>query len=467
MITFATEFPLATGTSPESVLRLACDWVSGSPHTSIPESAFETLPTNESIQIKADAETVVLAAASTSDTSISGLQYQRLDDDLQWTTSIVAQSDVHETLFSLQISCESLGTATKLPPPKKPFIIKQVLKVLGGGSDGEIPVTDKPFTLGNGHADAAAALITGEAKNRLPIVYVSVGFDDELSVDPNRLATFVSGLAHVIVEPSREFSSRLRGLVGGKNVYGGTIGVYWPQSSARKSYYMERFGHDGLALQRAISDDLRQALANRRLTTTCTWPHLQEQLSRIRVSALREKGSSSVEAYVDAFDAELKAKEQRLAEADGEIQRLNSEIRRLAASSTSNTGSLLNVGKEHDLYPQELRDLLISMLSDSVRNVKDGSRRQHVLLDLLEINHPGNWAKETEASIKTALKDYRSMDAKTRSVLVDAGFSISEDGKHYKITFCDDPRYMFALPKTSSDHRAGKNAASEIVGTLF
>src|SRR5690606_28746382 len=122
---------------------------------------------------------------------------------------------------------------------------------------------------------------------------------------------------------------RLKALVDGRNVYGGTVGVYWPQSSARKSYYKERFGNDGVELQRAVANDLRQALANRRLTTDCTWPHLQEQLSRIRINALRERGSSSVEDYVNAFDAELKAKEQRLAEAEGEIQSLKAEIRRI------------------------------------------------------------------------------------------------------------------------------------------
>jgi hypothetical protein len=59
------------------------------------------------------------------------------------------------------------------------------------------------------------------------------------------------------------------------------------------------------------------------------------------------------------------------------------------------------------------------------------------------------------------------MDAKTRSALAKLGFDISEDGKHYKAVFQGDGRYTFSISKTSSDHRAGKNTASDINKKLF
>lgn len=467
MITFSTEFPLDPKNKAEDVLRLACEWLAGSPHTSLPDDAFDALPTDDAREVRAGNETAVFAVVSGSDSTIAGLQYRRLETELEWVTSIVARRDDKETLFSLQVSCEALGTAVRLPAPKKPYFIKQALASLGGGSDGEIPVGDRPFVLGEEDIPVAAALIKGEAKNRLPIVYVSVDFRDQLAVDPSELAAFVSGLAHVVVEPSRSFSAALRSVVDGRNVYGGTLGVYWPQSSARRTYYLDRYGRDPRALQRAISDDLRVALANRRLSGTCTWFHLQEQLSKQRVERLRKSGSASVEDFVAAFDDEIKAKDQRLADADEEIKRLNADLRRASASAGSSSAGLLKLGKEHDLWPGEIRDLVVSVLSDSLRNLKDGSRKQHLVLDLLEANPEGTSAPSMEAEIKASLKAYRSMDAKTRSTLVGLGFSISEDGKHYKATFRGDSRYMFTLPKTSSDHRAGKNVASDITSTLF
>lgn len=470
MITFSTEFPLAHGVSTEAVLRLACEWVTGSPHTSFAESNFAVSPTNEAIELRAGNETVTLASVATESSQMAGLLYRRADAGLEWSTSIVARREDSETLFSVLVSCESFGTAVSLPQAKKPYIIKQVLRSLGGGEDGEIPVTDKAFELGEAHASAAAALIEGEARNRLPIVYVSAGFDGEHTIDANSLAAYVSGLAHVVVEPSRAFSSKLRQLVDGRNVYGGTVGVYWPQSRARKSYYLSMFDNDPRALQRAIADDLRLALSNRRLSSRCTWSHLQEELSRLRVTQLREQGSSSLNDYVEAFDAELKAKEARLQEAEDEIQRLNAEIRRISASNSSMTaggGGLLALGKEHDLYPNEVRDTVVSILYSSLSGLRSNSRREHIVRDLIEANPLTDHAAELEREVKAALKDYRTMDAKVRSALIRLGFNLTEDGKHFKITFRGDSRYMFVLPKTSSDHRAGKNAASDITGALF
>lgn len=467
MITFSTEFPLDPKASAEDVLRLACEWLAGSPHTALPDDAFEQLPTNDSREVREAGESVILAAVTQNDHQMSGLQYRRLENNLEWVTSIVARQDSQETLFSLQVSCEALGTAVRLPAPKKPYFIKQALSVLGGGSDGEIPVGDKPFVLSEAEIPIAAALINGDAKNRLPIIYVSVAFNGQPAIAPKELATFVSGLAHVVVEPSRTFSAALRPLVAGRNVYGGTVGVYWPQSSARRTYYLDRFDGDTRSMQRALLEDLRVALANRRLSSACTWSHLQEQLSRQRIDRLKSAGSASVDEFVAAFDAEVKAKDKRLEDAESEIRALNAELRRASTTAGSSSAGLLKLGKEHDLWPAEIRELVVSVLRDSLRNLKEGSRRQHVVLDLLEANPEGTAIPEMEAEVKSALKAYRTMDAKVRSALTGLGFTITEDGKHYKATFRGDPRYMFTLPKTSSDHRAGKNAASEITSTLF
>jgi hypothetical protein len=59
------------------------------------------------------------------------------------------------------------------------------------------------------------------------------------------------------------------------------------------------------------------------------------------------------------------------------------------------------------------------------------------------------------------------MDAKTRNALGRLGFDLTDDGKHYKAVFQGDGRYTFSFSKTSSDHRTGKNLASDINNKLF
>jgi hypothetical protein len=86
---------------------------------------------------------------------------------------------------------------------------------------------------------------------------------------------------------------------------------------------------------------------------------------------------------------------------------------------------------------------------------------------LLLHNKASGTAATFEEEIKSIFKSYTDMDAKTRTALAKLGFDVSEDGKHYKAVFQGDGRYTFSISKTSSDHRAGKNLASDISNKLF
>lgn len=463
---FSTEFPIDSTRSVEDVVRLACEWISGSPHTNIKKCDLDELPTDAERTVSAESELVTLAISRGQDSTVGGLRYIRTENGLEWTTSIVSLKTDDRHLLSLQVSCEALSTAVRLPSPKKPYFIRQVLTKIGGGMDGEIPVTDKPFRLSDGEAGIAAALISGFAKNKLPIIYISAGFDGNLLVNPDELAQFVSGMAHVVVEPNREFSYNLKTLTNARNAFGGTVGVYWPESDARKSYFIDEDTPNQRAIQLEIAKDIRLALANRRLRSTCTWAHLQETISRKRFEWLKSQGSTAIEEYITAFDAEQAAKDGKLIEAEQEISRLHAEIRRLASAHQSSATGLITPGKEQDLYAHEIRDMIIATIEEALRTTHENSRRQHVLTDLLAANQPAGHGEMLENEIKSLFKTYRDMDTPTRNALLRLGFSISEDGKHYKLVFQGDRRYTFTLPKTSSDHRAGKNIASDINNAL-
>ncbi|HAZ61697.1 MAG TPA: hypothetical protein DCY89_09005 [Gammaproteobacteria bacterium] len=69
--------------------------------------------------------------------------------------------------------------------------------------------------------------------------------------------------------------------------------------------------------------------------------------------------------------------------------------------------------------------------------------------------------------LKQLLKGSSGVDAKVRRGLEEMGFTISEEGKHYKIVYQGDDRYTFTLPKSGSDYRGGLNAASDIARLLY
>lgn len=467
MANFSTEFPIDPKNTVEEVVSLACEWITGSPHTKIQEADLHDIPNNSERTVTVGEEQVTLAQSAATGLEIGGMRYVRTEDGLQWTTSIVTLKTAEKHLLSLQVICEAMNTAARLPPPKKPYFIRQALSELGGGADGEIPVTDRPFRLGEDEAQVAAALILGTARNTLPIVYVSAGYLDGHLVNPEELAKFVSGMAHVVVEPSRAFSFKVKGLTEAKNVYGGTVGVYWPNSHARKAYFLDDETPNPRAVQLEVAKDIRIALSNRRQVTLCTWSNLKESVARNRFEQLKAIGSTELQEYVEAFDAELAAKQARVDEAGEEIARLTAEIRRLSAATQSSSSGLIQRGAEQDLYQHEIADIVIDALADASRLARDGSRRQHVLQDLTKANSASGARQALEEEIKNLLKTYQDMDSKTRTALTRLGFDLSDDGKHYKAVFQGDGRYTFSLSKTSSDHRAGKNLASDINNAIF
>ncbi len=467
MANFSTEFPIDPRNGVEDVINLACKWIAGSPHSKMPRNVLSNVSVDSEWNYSNGNERVTIAAAKGEEYDIGGLRYVNVDKGLEWVTSIVSLKTTDRNLLSIQIYCEALSTTVRLPPPKKPYFIRQVLAELGGGMDGEIPVTEKPFRLGEDDSGVAAALMMGIANNKLPIVYVSAGFDGDYLINPDELAKFVSGMAHVVVEPSRAFSFKVKTLTNSSNVFGGTVGVYWPESNRRSAYFLDEDTPSQRAIQIDIAKDIRLALSNRRVRTNCTWNHLMETMSRRRYDLLKAQGSTELQAYIQVFDADQAAKDLKIAEAEQEILRLNAELKRVSSIGQPSGRGLVVSGKEQDLFDHEISDVVISALEEALRAVRDNSRRQHILNDLLSVNKSSGNGRRIEGGIKSLFKSYRDMDSRMKGALVKMGFEITEDGKHYKAIFQGDGRYTFAIPRTSSDHRAGRNTASDINNVLF
>lgn len=413
-------------------------------------------------------ESVDTLQVSAADEDATAIRYTRRDDGLEWLTTVVFSRTASDSWVGIRVSCESSHPAVRLPPAKKPVLVRTLLNDLGGASDGAIRVGGFPLRLDNTDIDVAARLIAGKADCRLPIVYLSAGFQGDYIVDGDHLAHELAGMAHVVVEPNRQFSLRLKIEVDSENVYGGTVGVYWPDGGGRRSFFIGREFESPDEVARAIFDEIRTALTNRRAFDRCTWAFVQESASRQAIQALRAAGSQEVEKYIETFDKELVAKTQRLENANKEITRLQMELRIYEARLAAGTGSLLRTGSEQDLYANEVLGIVRDAVADAKSRVPTGSRRQHVLTAVLQANPASeDIAGSMRDRLKQLLRGSKGMDAKIRRGLEEMGFSITEEGKHYKLAFQGDDRYLFTLPKSGSDHRGGLNAASDIGRLLF
>ena len=96
-----------------------------------------------------------------------------------------------------------------------------------------------------------------------------------------------------------------------------------------------------------------------------------------------------------------------------------------------------------------------------------GCKPWDVLNDILENNDYQNIRDERENMVKTMFKDYKTLSSTMRQQLLEMGFEVTEEGKHYRLTYFGDGRYKTTIAKTGSDWREGKNIAAVILKNMM
>ena len=80
----------------------------------------------------------------------------------------------------------------------------------------------------------------------------------------------------------------------------------------------------------------------------------------------------------------------------------------------------------------------------------------------MEINSERGEGREIFDALKNILSDGHDPKESDLKKLRALGFEIEDGSKHYKLKFHGNEKYCYALSKTPSDHRAGKNLFSDI-----
>lgn len=468
MLSFAAEFPVHSARSVEDFLSAIRLWVSGSPHTALNAPELQQLGSEGSWELSKGNESLQSLRAAREGYECASIRYARTDAGLQWSTSVTF-SKARDSCVAVRVFCDSIHPAVQLPPAKKPVIVRVLLRELGGGDDGDLQVSSSPTLLKNVDVDLAARLLGAGSGCRLPIVYVSANYRGGYALDPARLSNDLAGMAHVVVEPNRPFSLRLKIDANSENVYGGAIGIYWPDGGGRRAFFIGR----GMAYETAgeiaaaIIEEVRTALTNRRPLSRCTWGFAQELVSRNTLDQLKSSGSHKVEEYIETFDAEMASKVEELEDAEREIARLKAELRIYEARSARSSGITLSTGEEQDLFPNEITGVVLDALRGAAASVTKDSRRDHILQSVIGSNSLNSEAGSRRDLLKELLRGHESLTQKTRKGLEGLGFTVLEEGKHLKLLYQGDDRYTFSLPKSGSDHRGGLNAAGDIGRLLY
>lgn len=450
------------------VLRIAKHALETSPFTPWETGDLADPPRDELLVNSLDGHTATIGKAAAEDGGvIAGTQHHWIEDgQREWNAEVVAYELNGNTLAAVRVECNLLSPGPPIPTTKKPYVVKKLIRELGGADDAGLRVVDHPHRLSESDVDLAVEIVRGNFAGRLPVVYVSVGRSRRPYIDTDELAGWLAGMAHVVVEPSRYFAFALARNTGHLNAYGGAVSIYWPQGASTQARFLPSAYPQPAAMQRDVAVRVTTALTQIRQTSNCTVEYLHGVVSRRRFEALKSHGYAGIEQYVEAFDAEIHAKDEQVSSLEREVQRLRAELRRNDYADQRESG-ILTRGKEREFYPGELKDAVLHTLSSGRNSLLEDGRRAHLVSDLLECNSSTDTEEEYDEEIKDAFSESGDLDGDKRRALEDLGFSVESGGKHWKVVYQNDDRYTFTVSKTSSDHRAGKNMASTILKKLF
>ncbi|MGY2224701.1 hypothetical protein ACW9IK_18595 [Pseudomonas gingeri] len=467
---FSTDFPLKSGTHGADLLGECLNWVIDSPHTKISEEEIFSLREKEEFEYRKGYEFLEFDSAQDEKYKVLSFRYSKSDDKYLWATTVsfLLLNTTQEVWVGVKATCESKGAVAESPPVKKPVIVIRLIDRFGGGFDERLVINHSALILSDDEdgRDLAVTLISGVCNYRLPIVYVSCGYNGRHQVIPNRLARKLSGIAHVVVEPSREFSAKIRARVSSRNVYGGVIGVYWPHDGETTLYRYDRDWWTVKSFEEEIFSELSSVLSKRMPFQICTWGAVKDLKTRSAINKLTSEGADANE-LADLYRIDVDQKNDIIKGLHQEISRLESLVRGLQAKRPVQGGVMVNVGDEDDYFQDEIAGIVLDAVQEYSSRVPEGSRRQHVLQSILAHNEYERYSGVISREIKEALRGYREMNGKVRSALEKCGFEVASESKHWKIIYKGDERYSYVLPKSGSDNRGGLNAGSDICRIVF
>ena len=268
-------------------------------------------------------------------------------------------------------------------------------------------------------------------------------------------------------------------LCGGTRDAYGAVRIYYPAGSVRRKKFIFRSatGDESVRLEKVVRHVIQYWNAQR-IDRLYTWQgvantvlnlQLDSQISkRLEAEKARQKAEDEVDKVYEEFDEDLKALQEKVAELTRANEALLYENQGLRAKITS-TDSLpvIFLGDEEEFYQGEIRDMILGSLDDALGATENATRRADVLEDILEHNTYYHLSEERKQRVKALFKGYKNLTGAMRQELQSLGFEITEAGKHYKLTYRGDQRYMVTVGKTPSDNRSGSNNAALISKTML
>lgn len=411
-------------------------------------------------------------------------RYEKIDEEgVVWDTDFTMNFD--EMKLAIQLDRGYLPDAQMLDSRfSSPYFITMLAD---GGylkDDNGLSITQRPVYIDVDNARLLSDVVNGEKQYNMPVVYVSKNKDDTDPVDVRLLARKLRGAAHVLVQKGTWSNPHIRRLCNDQNEYYGGIGVYFPSVALPHRRF---FNHTGI-MEKIVRTVVTYSL-NQKIEKLYTFPGVYNAMLRDRWRSRGEdlkameydkkvalfaqelaeiERTEAVQEKEEAVEL-IRSTDEEIKDLQAQVEMLSHENERLTFENNGlrmklndvDSQPLLYFGDEDDFFPGEIKDMVLSVLDEAIKD-KSASRRTDVLRSIIERNNYQRLLDKRLGDLKGKLKDYKTMTKSLKSFLVDFGFCVDGTGKHYDLTYFGDPRYCVTLAKTGSDFREGRNTIDEI-----
>lgn len=460
---YSAIFPVKESLTQDDLIELVIEWNQGSPYNKISNLKWDGKKRN----LKFEEKNLTLSIEEIRAYNIIAIRFHQLDEkNIIWNTDIVVNFNTH--IFSIKLDRETTADTVGFIPKFKPPILVNMLLARGYvGFDNGIQISEAPILITENNYKIIEDIICRRKICTMPVIYVTKSWG-RYPLRVKELAYRLRGVAHVFMEEEANVAKILKESCNGMNSHHGSIGIYYPGSApVCKILSTSKYaGREELLIDHIVNSVCKYVNQQAR-DRMMTWEGVQNELLRLRYASATEKrakAENEVSAVYANFSQELEEKGRLIEELNNRIMALQAENQGLRAKYEQNEGvPLLYYGGEDELFEGEIKDQILEMLASQLTCVKKKTRKEHILKDVLECNEKTGALAVKRDEIKRILKGYTKVSDTMKRELKAFGFTISNDGGHYKLTYKGDSRYMFTMAASGSDSRhGGGNLASEI-----
>lgn len=468
MLVFSTKLYVKKELTDETFIDMAIEWVSGGPNYTFGKIEWNK---GEEYTIENKEKTQSFTIMKYSDVVIIHLVNK--DGKVIWTSDFILRTIDQKKVLAVFLYNDAVDMSVKLPKVfNRPILLKRVISRSFAEIDNDIETNGKAVYINNDNLDIAAKLINGESEYFMPVIYITPDiYTSSYRLDHERLAEDLAGVAHVIVEQDSTCTKELRKVTDGKNPYNGAVQVFYSPKITQR--LLPNDFENTVEFRKEVTNTVFRKLILSKIDDEFSW-------TKIRYNKLKAKTQECMDLE-HVFDEILEEYEEKLEYSGARIEELEDEIRGLKGKiyaleerehiKRTKTAEICLNTQEISLYDHEMEDVILKILKKELSSMRgdpnlEESRKYHILESVIQQNEISDTPRQVVDVVSSALKTEGRISKTGKRMLEDVGFRI-EDGSHYKLIFGDDDRYMITLAKTSSDHRAMKNAVTKIENILF